>query len=33
VEPQQRNTALMVGAGVALGVLGWELLRRRRESD
>ena len=27
VEPQQRNTALMVGAGVALGVLGWQLLR------
>ncbi len=25
----QRNTALMVGAGLALGVLGWQLLRRR----
>lgn len=25
----QRNTALVVGAGLALGVLGWQLLRRR----
>ena len=26
------NTALMVGAGLALGVLGWQLLRRREQS-
>ncbi|MEW6369798.1 MAG: SDR family oxidoreductase [Pseudomonadota bacterium] len=26
---QQRNTALMVGAGLAIGVLGWQLLRQR----
>ena len=29
-QPESRhNTALMVGAGLALGVLGWQLLRRR----
>jgi len=32
-QPQaQRNTALTVGAGLALGVLGWQLLRRRERS-
>lgn len=29
----QRNTALMVGAGLALGVLGWQLLRRREAGE
>ena len=27
--PDQHNTALLVGAGLAVGVLGWQLLRRR----
>ncbi|XYJ12132.1 SDR family oxidoreductase [Telluria sp. B2] len=30
--PDQRNTALMVGAGLAIGVLGWQLLRQRDTS-
>ena len=32
-QPDQRNTALVVGAGLALGVLGWQLLRRREREQ